>query len=137
MARTPMWRPAATRSSARARNGDPGPGSRSHTVATMDPSATGSSAPVVIDNPNTSRYELHVGGELAGFVQYHLRGQVISLVHTEIDPGFQGGGLASRLARFSLDDARERQLAVLPFCPYIQSWLKKHPDYTDLVPADR
>ncbi len=102
----------------------------------MDPSATGS-APVVTDNPNESRYELRAGGALAGFVEYHLRDQVISLIHTEVSPGFQGGGLASRLARFGLDDARKRQLAVLPFCPYIQSWLKKHPDYADLVPADR
>jgi uncharacterized protein len=102
----------------------------------MDPSATGAAA-VVADNPAASRYELHVDGELAGFVNYHLRGPVISLIHTEIDPRFQGAGLAAKLARFSLDDARKRQLEVLPFCPYIQSWLKKHPDYADLVPADR
>ncbi len=102
----------------------------------MDPSATGA-APVVADNPAASRYELRVDGELAGFINYHLRGPVISLIHTEIDPRFQGGGLAARLARFSLDDARKRQLTVLPFCPYIQSWLKKHPDYADLVAEDR
>ena len=102
----------------------------------MDSPATGS-APVVTDNPKASRYELHVGGELAGFIDYQLDGQVISLIHTEVDSSFQGGGLASSLARFSLDDARNRQLAVLPFCPYVQSWLKKHPDYADLVPADR
>lgn len=102
----------------------------------MDPSATGA-ASVVADNPAASRYELHVDGELAGFISYHRRGLVISLIHTEVDPRFQGGGLAARLARFSLDDARNRQLAVLPFCPYIQSWLRKHPDYADLVPEDR
>jgi predicted GNAT family acetyltransferase len=102
----------------------------------MDSSAPGS-APVVTDNPKASRYEVHVGGELAGFINYHLRGQEISLIHTEVDPSFEGRGLASILARSSLDDARKRQLAVLPFCPYVNSWLKKHPDYVDLVPADR
>jgi len=101
----------------------------------MHPSPAGD--PVVTDNPAASRYELHVGGELAGFVVYELRGQVITLIHTEVDPGFQGGGLASRLARSILDDARERRLAVLPFCPYIQSWIKKHPEYAGLVPEDR
>ncbi len=94
-------------------------------------------APVVADNPAASRYEVRVGGELAGFVVYRLRGSVISLIHTEVDPRFQGAGLAGRLARFSLDDARNRQLAVLPFCPYVLSWIKKHPEYTDLVPEDR
>jgi predicted GNAT family acetyltransferase len=94
--------------------------------------------PVVTDNPAESRYEMHVDGELAGFVDYRLRDDaVISLVHTEIEPKFQGSGLATRLARFALDDARDRQLAVLPSCPYINSWIKKHPDYTDLVPPDR
>ena len=65
------------------------------------------------------------------------QGQAISLNHTEVEPAFQGEGLATKLARFSLDDARKRGLAVLPFCPYVNSWIKKHPEYTDLVPEDR
>jgi predicted GNAT family acetyltransferase len=92
---------------------------------------------VVTDNPDASRYELHVAGELAGLVQYLLDGQVISLTHTEVEPAFQGAHLATKLARFSLDDARRRGLAVLPYCPYISSWIRKHPEYADLVPADR
>jgi len=94
---------------------------------------------VVTDNPSASRYELRVGEELAGFVEYKLghHDSVISLVHTQVDDAFQGKGLAAHLARYSLDDARERGLAVLPFCPYINSWIKKHPEYADLVPADR
>jgi hypothetical protein len=91
----------------------------------------------IVDNPAASRYELRADGEFAGFVDYRLRDQVISLVHTEVDPRFQGAGLATHLARFSLDDARKRHLAVLPFCPYIQAWIRKHPEYTDLVPQDR
>ncbi len=93
--------------------------------------------PVVTDNPAESRYELHLGGELAGFVMYHLRGQRVNLIHTEVDSRFQGAGLATHLARFSLDDARKRHLAVLPSCPYIRSWIRKHPEYADLVPDSR
>jgi predicted GNAT family acetyltransferase len=99
--------------------------------------------PVVTDNPAESRFEIHVGGERAGLVQYHLRGHdeghgaLISLVHTEVDDRFQGMGLASKLARGALDDARARGLGVLPYCPYIKSWIAKHPDYLDLVPEDR
>ena len=91
----------------------------------------------VTDDPQQSRYELRVAGELAGSLTYHLRGEQISLIHTEVEPHFQGKGLATHLARFSLDDARKRGLAVLPFCPYVNSWIKKHPDYEDLVPPDR
>lgn len=93
--------------------------------------------PVVTDNPAESRYEIRAGGELAGFVTYHPRGQQITLIHTEVDSRFQGMGLAGQLARFALDDARERHLAVLPSCPYVRSWIGKHPAYADLVPADR
>lgn len=103
----------------------------------MDSAAT--DAPIVTDNPAASRYELHVGAELAGIVTYQLRKHdtVISLLHTEVEPAFQGDHLATHLARYSLDDARRRGLAVLPFCPYITSWIKKHPDYADLVPGER
>jgi uncharacterized protein len=105
----------------------------------MESAAT--DAPVLTDNPGESRYELHIGPELAGFVVYDLgdegNSKVISLVHTEVKPAFQGAHLATHLARFSLDDARERGLAVLPYCPYITSWIKNHPQYADLVPEDR
>jgi hypothetical protein len=99
----------------------------------MEANRTG--APVVTDNPAESRYELHAGGELAGFVTYHIRhgGAVINLIHTEVDPKFQGAGLAGELARATLDDIRARHLHVLPSCPYIRSWIARHPDYADLV----
>ena len=105
----------------------------------MDSAAT--DTPVVSDNPAASRYEMHVGSELAGFIDYRLRddhgAEVISLIHTEVEPAFRGAHLATHLARYSLDDARARGMSVLPFCPYINSWIKKHPEYTDLVPEER
>ncbi len=94
-------------------------------------------AMVVADNPAASRYELRVGGELAGFADYRRSGEVLSITHTQIEPAFQGAHLATRLVRFILDDARKRGLAVLPYCPYTTSWIKKHPEYTDLVPPGR
>jgi predicted GNAT family acetyltransferase len=107
--------------------------------ATGPTGATGAdeaASPVVTDNPARSRFELHIGGQLAGFTGYSRHGQVINFLHTEVDPAFQGAGLAGHLARASLDSARERHLAVLPYCPYIQSWIQKHPCYKDLVPEE-
>jgi uncharacterized protein len=104
-------------------------------VTIMESAATG--APAVTDNPAASRYEMHVDGELAGLITYRRHDATISLLHTEIQPAFQGAHLAGHLARFALDDARQRGLAVLPFCPYVASWIRKHPDYADLVPAQR
>jgi uncharacterized protein len=95
------------------------------------------SAPRVADNPGKSRYEILVDGQLAGFVAYRLKGDVIAFLHTETELPFQGAGLASHLVRETLDDARQRHLSVLPFCPYVAGWIQRHPEYADLVPADR
>jgi predicted GNAT family acetyltransferase len=94
-------------------------------------------SPVVTDNAGQSRFEVHVGGERAGLVDYHRNGDLLSLTHTEVGDNFQGLGLASTLARFALDSARERGLGVLPSCSYISGWIRKHPDYAELVPEDK
>jgi len=91
---------------------------------------------VVADAPRRRRFEVSVDGELAGFLVYREKSGLLALVHTEVDERFEGRGLGGRLARFALDQARERGLAVLPFCPFVNAWMQRHPDYTDLVPAE-
>ena len=91
----------------------------------------------VADNPEQARYEIRADGELAGFVQYHLRNGVIALVHTETDDRFRGQGLGGRLIQSTLDAARERHLSVLPYCPYARRWITEHPEYASLVPEGR
>jgi predicted GNAT family acetyltransferase len=94
-------------------------------------------APVVTDNAAESRFEVHVDGQRAGLIKYQRNGDELSILHTEVDEKFQGMGLAGILARAALDQARARGESVLPYCPYVRSWIGKHPDYVDLVPADR
>ena len=93
----------------------------------------------VTDNPDESRFEIRADGQLAGFAQYHLRGSQIAFTHTETDDRFRGHGLAGQLVREALDAARERHLIVLPYCPFVRSWIAGHPEYADLVrsPGDR
>jgi uncharacterized protein len=91
-------------------------------------------SPELTDNREASRYELRVDGTLAGLIDYRLRDRQISLVHTEILDAFEGQGLGSLLARGALEDARERDLQVIPLCPFIAGYIRKHPDdYLDLV----
>ncbi|MBD8504952.1 N-acetyltransferase [Hoyosella sp. G463] len=89
------------------------------------------------DNDMLERYELIDGGsnEVAGSVEYSILQGRISLTHTEIGKAYAGQGLASQLLEQVLDEARERELAVLPFCPFAQRYIQKHPSYADLVPA--
>lgn len=69
----------------------------------------------VADNPDASRFEIYAGDELAGFAEYHLHRDELAFIHTEVDPTFGGQGLAGKLARYALDDARGRNRTVLPY----------------------
>ncbi len=93
------------------------------------------STPSVTNNAAASRYEIHVDGQLAGFADYTTQPGVIAIPHTGVDPAFEGRGLGSRLARAALDDIREQGLHVAPHCPFIATYIKRHPEYADLVDA--
>jgi len=92
--------------------------------------------PVVADAPERHRFEIHVGGDLAGFTVYRLQRDRYAFTHTEVDPRFSGRGLASILVHDALDEMRRRGIAVLPYCPYVRRYIARHPEYLDLVPAD-
>jgi hypothetical protein len=89
---------------------------------------------VVSDAPERKRFEVTVDGELAGFLVYRAREGLLALIHTEVEDACEGRGLGGRLARFALDQAREQGVAVLPFCPFVNEWIKRHREYVDLVP---
>jgi predicted GNAT family acetyltransferase len=91
----------------------------------------------VADNAAAERYEVTVDGAVAGFAAYHDRGRTRSFTHTEIDPSYEGRGLGGILVQVALDDARARGFEVLPFCPFVRSFIQRHPAYIELVPAGR
>lgn len=88
----------------------------------------------VTDNPDQSRFEAHVDGELAGFAAYQRADGLITFTHTEVFDAFEGEGVGSALARGALDAVRANGIReVLPRCAFIRGWIEKHPDYQDLV----
>src|SRR3954468_22192721 len=99
--------------------------------------ATGPAADVrVVDVPDRSRFEIRVGGEIAGIADYRRRPGMITFVHTEIDPGFEGRGLASELIHTALSEARAEGLSVLPLCPFVRGYIAGHREFLDLVPHE-
>ncbi|HEU4349268.1 MAG TPA: NAD(+)/NADH kinase [Actinoplanes sp.] len=87
----------------------------------------------VVDSFEQSRYEVLLGGDVAGVLQYRRHGELMELAHTEIDPAFEGRGLAGRLASAALEDARARSTPVRVTCPFVKSYLERHPEYADVV----
>jgi predicted GNAT family acetyltransferase len=89
----------------------------------------------VADNEEASRYEAHLGDQVA-FITYQRREYSITFIHTEVPKALEGHGIAGKMARFALDDARAGGLAVIPRCPFVADYIRRHPEYLNLVPPD-
>ncbi len=87
----------------------------------------------VHDEPERSRYGVTVDGVDAGGAYYRLQGDTVVFTHTEVSPDFEGQGVGSALARSALDDVRARGRLLVPRCPFIAAYIRRHPEYQDLV----
>jgi predicted GNAT family acetyltransferase len=87
----------------------------------------------IIDAEAAQRYEARSESDLAGFLDYVVKHGRIALVHTEVLPAYRGLGLADRIARFALDDARRRGLRVIASCPFVRAYVERHPETHDIV----
>jgi predicted GNAT family acetyltransferase len=90
----------------------------------------------VRDNPAELRYELLLDNKVVGEIRYRRAPGAVALVHTEVLPSLEGGGFGARLVAGALDDIRTRGLRVVPICPFVRSYIRRHPDYADLVVRD-
>lgn len=86
----------------------------------------------VRNNEDASRFEIDVDGEL-GVSQYHRRNGKIIFTHTEVPRKAEGKGIGNALAKAALDYARSEGLRVVPRCPFIAAFIKRHREYQDLV----
>ena len=88
--------------------------------------------PEIHDNAELKRYELPVDGERA-VVTYNLSPPNLMITETLVPQRLEGQGIASRLAKHVVADAKARDLLILPVCPFFSAYLKKHPEYGDVV----
>jgi len=90
---------------------------------------------VVQDNAAELQYELLDGGDVVGVIRYRREPGAIALVHTDVDPKWEGKGVGAELVQGALDDVRARGLKVRAFCPFVAAYIRHHPAYRDLVVA--
>ncbi len=85
------------------------------------------------DNPDERRYEIRDGeGGTLGYLEYEPREAFTVLPSTSVDQSLRGQGWGDRLARFALDDLRSKGVEVEPTCPFVASWIERHPEYEDM-----
>lgn len=89
--------------------------------------------PEVSDNPQLHRYEIRVGGQLAGHLDYRERAGAIDFVHTEVGRAFEGRGLAAKLAQHALEGARAKGRKVIASCEYVAKYVQRNPHYGELL----
>lgn len=87
---------------------------------------------VVVHNEAESRFEAAIEGQLA-FAAYRLRDGQMLINHTEVPRAYEGRGIAAKITRAALEYARAHKLQVIPACPYTAAFLRKHPEYRDLL----
>jgi predicted GNAT family acetyltransferase len=85
------------------------------------------------DNTEANRFELLVDGTVAAFLEYRVRPGGYALDHAEAVPGFEGRGLSSEMIGRVLDLMRRDQTMVLPYCPFVVDYLRRHPEYLEVV----
>lgn len=85
-------------------------------------------------NEAAHQYETIVDASPA-IIQYEEDGDRIILLHTAVPEALEGRGIGSTLARAALEDARERNLTVVPNCPFVRAYIQRHPEYESLLDA--
>lgn len=86
----------------------------------------------VKNNEEQHRYEVQLDNQVAELT-YERHGNRLLLMHTTVPPALEGHGIAGKLAKFALEDARTRHLTVYPYCEYVASYIKRHQEYLDVV----
>ena len=89
---------------------------------------------VVTRNDNEHRYEVKVDRQLA-ILTYRLHGDQIVFLHTGVPAVLEEHGIASKVALFALEEARSQHLTVIPRCPFVASYIRRHQEYLSLVPV--
>jgi predicted GNAT family acetyltransferase len=85
----------------------------------------------ITNNVNKNRFELIIDGKTS-VVEYKLSEGVITLLHTEVPSELEGKGIASAMAKYVLEYAKANNLKVMPLCPFIYTYINRHPEYQAL-----
>lgn len=83
-------------------------------------------------NANPPRFEMNVDGRLA-FILYKEKPGTITLIHTEVDPALEGKGAGTAVIEKTLDYLEKNNLKLIPLCPFVVAYLKRHPEWNRLV----
>ena len=84
------------------------------------------------DNTELNRFELEIEG-ITAFLEYKRSGDWLFLIHTEVPEAMEGKGVGSAIIQKTLQYAKDNNYKIVPICPFVQSFLKRHPEWNEIV----
>lgn len=83
--------------------------------------------------PTRGRFTLEADGAVAYLTYREIEAGTLDFDHTFVPPAMRGGGVASRLAEHALRYARTQGAKVIPSCPFVATYIERHPEHRDLA----
>lgn len=87
----------------------------------------------VTHNRHHHRFEMKTGGKLAIVDYQNVDDETLALTHTEVDPSQEGQGVGSELVKGVLEYVERNNLKIVPLCPFVAVYIKRHPDWNRVV----
>jgi len=89
--------------------------------------------PTIIHDTVRRRFEAVAPDGSIAFLSYTPEAGRVAFDHTFVPKAFRGCGMAARLTRAALEEARRQRWRVVPSCSYVATFIERHPEYADLV----
>lgn len=86
----------------------------------------------LIKNTDKSCFELATG-DFTTFIEFKEHGKKIWLIHTEAPEELKGKGSATAIIEKTLTYIEENGYKLIPLCPFVAAYLKRHPEWTRVV----
>ncbi|MEM1322523.1 MAG: GNAT family N-acetyltransferase [Bacteroidota bacterium] len=86
----------------------------------------------LIDNAEAKQYEFHIDGHTPKIEYIKAKGKIY-LTHTEVPKELEGKGIGSALIKATLEDVKRQELTLVPLCPFVAAYIKRHPEWRELV----
>ncbi len=86
------------------------------------------------NNESKGIFELYYDGKKAGLMTYSWAGDDKFIIdHTEVDEAYGGKGLGKDLVKAGVEYAREKNVKVIPLCPFAKKVIAKTPEFQDVL----
>ena len=84
-------------------------------------------------SPEAKKFYIQVNGKEAHMAYRYQDDATVEYHHTYSPPELRGGGVAGKVVRAALEWARSQNLRVIPTCPYVAGFVRRHPEYQDIA----